>query len=58
MTLEQQLKDWRELKQMCSTVNEIRNKDIRKGVKTKLYEGVKKYYETYKTKFDYSNAPK
>lgn len=58
MTLEQQLKDWRELKTMCTSVIKVRGEEVRKQTRQRLYEGVRRYNKNYKMKFDYSKPPK
>ena len=55
--LEKQLKNWQELKGLCDELKLSRGL-ARKEILEEFYTGVKTYYETYRTKFDFENPPK
>ena len=57
MTIEQQVKDWKKLKELSLNLRNVTGDD-RKKVLDELYSGVKKYWETYRTKFDYCKKPR
>lgn len=56
-TIDKQLKDWREIKELC-LVASVNYGPIRTRTVQELYLRVKVYYHTYKTKFDMHNPPK
>jgi len=56
-TLENQIKDWRTLRELSLKLKDVEGVE-RKKLLDQLYSGVKKYFDTYKTKFDYCKEPK
>lgn len=56
MTLEQQVKDWEKIKDLCNLIRNSYGEQREKRTK-QLYHDVKVYAETYKTKFDYTQKP-
>jgi len=57
MNIEKQLEDWKELKRLCNVIRLSRGLTRKETLKT-FYAGVKKYCDTYETKFDFINPPK
>ena len=55
--LETQLKDWQQLRKVLKLTREADTPAERKVKLGQFYEGVRLYWETYKTKFDYDNQP-
>jgi len=55
--LEQQVKDWRTLRELSLKLRDVKEVD-RKPLLDQLYSGVKKYYDTYHSKFDFCKEPK
>ena len=55
--LEKQLKDWQQLKKVLRLTRKAETSAERKVHLGQFYEGVKLYWESYKTKFDFNNPP-
>jgi hypothetical protein len=58
--LEQQLKDWKIIKQFIEEIRLIPDElaCARKEAREKMWCAIKDYYQTYRIKFDYWNEPK
>lgn len=52
----QQINDWRRLKVLSLRVRDVRGAE-RRILSKELYDGVRDYFQKYKTKFDYSRKP-
>ena len=57
--LEQQIEEWRKLKELSLDIGKMEKGSEERKIKLdELYSGVRKYFQTYKTKFDYCRSPK
>lgn len=57
-TLDEQLKDWKKIKTLCTSIRDIGDGRARKRKIEQLHYDVKQYYHTYKTRFDMTKSPK
>ena len=55
--LEEQIKDWEQLKKSMKKVGEAETEGLRKHYLGNFYEGIKMYWEKYQTKFNCDVSP-